>query len=416
MTSSRSERPSDDQEIRFIWNEQVQMRDGIHLSADVYLPTGSGPFSTVLDIPLPFQGVAATLQRACRARAASPTARRGSTSRRTRRSSSHYYEGLVRPRAMYALGLLPWAARALSRVTWLPNTVLGVPGVGAAVRKVAGVTTARPAPRFARTTFRRGRIAADRRDEVNATVVVWRDTFTDAFRPSVADDLVAVLEATGDRVAVPSAWACCGRTLYDAGMLGRARRTLTRLLDVLEPWTARGIPVVVPEPSCLAAFRVELPALLPNDPRAGVLASLARSPSEHLLASPGFEAAIADRRAADRPEVPDATNVVHPHCHGRAIGTPKADRELLKRTGFAPRILDAGCCGLAGSFGYRAEHEPISRKIGEEQWLPEVRAAVGAAGDGAVVIDGFSCVMQLEQLSNLESTALISVDRRSLGC
>ena len=138
-------------------------------------------------------------------------------------------------------------------------------------------------------------------------------------------------------------------------MLGLARRTLGQLLDVLEPWTSRGIPVVVPEPSCLAAFRDELPALLADDPRAAVLASLAWSPSEHLLASPGFGAAIADRRAADRPEAPDATIVVHPHCHGRAIGTPEAERELLKRTGFAPRILDAGCCGLAGSFGYRAE-------------------------------------------------------------
>jgi Fe-S oxidoreductase len=72
--------------------------------------------------------------------------------------------------------------------------------------------------------------------------------------------LAAVLEAIGERIAVPSSWACCGRPLYDAGMLGLARRTLTHLLDVLEPWTSRGIPVVVLEPSCLAAFRDELPA------------------------------------------------------------------------------------------------------------------------------------------------------------
>jgi Fe-S oxidoreductase len=251
---------------------------------------------------------------------------------------------------------------------------------------------------------------------MDATVVVWPDTFTNAFRPSVADDLVAVLEASGDRVAVPSGWACCGRTLYDAGMLDRARSTLTSLLDVLEPWTSRGIPVVVPEPSCLAAFRDELPALLTDDPRAAVLASLARSPAEHLIASPGFETALAARAAAapgtaDEPEA----IAVHPHCHGRAIGTPTADRALLSKVGFAPTMLDAGCCGLAGSFGYRAEHEPISRKIGEDQWLPKVRDAVARTDGRPVVIDGFSCVMQLDQLSDLDSTALISVVREALG-
>jgi FAD/FMN-containing dehydrogenase/Fe-S oxidoreductase len=328
---------------------------------------------------------------------------------------SHYYAGRIRPRAMYALGLLPWVARAMSRMTWLPNRVLGLPGIGQAIRRLAGVTTARPAPRFAGTTFRRGRTAADRRDQMDATVLVWPDTFTDAFRPSIADDLVAVLEASGDRVAIPSTWACCGRTLYDAGMLGRARGTLTRLMDVLEPWTSRGIPVVVPEPSCLAAFRVELPALLPDDPRARTVASLARSPSEHLLASTGFASALAARRGADRPEAPDAAIVVHPHCHGRAIDTPAADRELLRRIGLTARILDAGCCGLAGSFGYRAEHEPLSRQIGEEHWMPKVRAAVFAAADSVLVVDGFSCVLQLEHLSDLDSTALISVVRRSLG-
>lgn len=329
---------------------------------------------------------------------------------------SHYYAGRLRPRAMYVLGFLPWLARAVSRVTWLPNAVLGAPGLGSALRRLAGITTARPLPRFARRTFRRGDVAAARRDDLQATVVVWPDTFTDAFRPHVADDLVAVLEAIGERVAVPSSWGCCGRPLYDVGMLGLARRTLGELLDVLEPWTSRGIPVVVPEPSCLAAFRDELPALLPDDPRALILASLARSPSEHLLASAGFGAAIADRRAADRPEAPDATIVVHPHCHGRAIGTPKADQELLKRTGFAPRILDAGCCGLAGSFAYRAEHEPLSRKIGEEQWLPKVRSMLVANEGATLVVDGFSCVMQLDQLSTLKSMPLISVVRRSLGC
>jgi Fe-S oxidoreductase len=292
--------------------------------------------------------------------------------------------------------------------------VLAAPGLGWAVRKLMGITTARPAPRFARP-FRRGPVAAARRDNPEATVVVWPDTFTDAFRPAVADDLVAVLEAVGERVAVPSSWACCARPLYDAGMLGLARRTLAQLLDVLEPWTSRGVPVVVPEPSCLAAFRDELPALLRDDPRAGVLASLARSPAEHLLALPAFTAAV-EALPTRATGAGSSRTVVHSHCHGRAIGTPRADRDLLERLGLGPEILDAGCCGLAGSFGYRAEHESLSRKIGEEQWLPKVRSAVGDGIDATLIVDGMSCVMQLDQLSDLESTALISIVRDSLGC
>jgi Fe-S oxidoreductase len=337
---------------------------------------------------------------------------------------SHHYAGRMRPRAMLALSLMPWAARAVSRVPWLPNAVLGAPGLGRGVRRLAGITTQRPAPRFARRPFRRGPLAARYRDDPAATVVVWPDTFTDAFRPDVAGDLVAVLVAAGERVAVPSAWACCGRPLYDAGMLTLARRTLSQLLDVLEPWTSRGIPVVVIEPSCLAAFRDELPALLADDPRAAVLAALARSPAEHLLASPGLERLLRDRGRDDPAADLPARAVIHPHCHGRAIGTPAADRALLERLGLEAEVLDAGCCGLAGSFGYRSEHEALSRQIGVEQWLPGVRlglerndgATSGADAGTALLVDGFSCTLQLEQLSDLRSTALVSLVRRALRC
>ena len=336
---------------------------------------------------------------------------------------SHHYARRVRPRGMYAMALLPWIARAATRAPRPVNALLAAHGLGSGVRRLAGITTRRPAPRFAARSFRRGASATTRRDDPAGTVVVWPDTFTDAFRPDVAEDVVAVLEATGERVAVPSAWACCGRPLYDAGMLGLARRTLTRLLDVLEPWTSRGIPVVVPEPSCLAAFRDELPALLADDPRAAVLASLARSLSEHLLMAGRLDATPRDARAGTAGAVP-ARAVIHPHCHSRAIGGPRADRALLERLGIMAEVLDAGCCGLAGSFGFRAEHEPISRQIGEEQWLPKVRAALdsgaetseGSNGATPLLVDGISCQMQLDELSDLPSTSLAALVRRALGC
>ncbi|MGD0020313.1 MAG: FAD-binding and (Fe-S)-binding domain-containing protein [Candidatus Limnocylindrales bacterium] len=325
---------------------------------------------------------------------------------------SHYYAGHLRPRSMYTFGLLPWAARLTSRATWLPNVLLGAPGLGRLVRTALGVTTARPAPRLASRPFRRSPTAVAHRDDLEASVVVWADTFTDAFRPALADDLVAVLEAAGERVAVPSRWGCCGRPLYDAGMLGLARRTLAGLLDVLEPWTSRGVPIVVPEPSCLSTFRDELPALLWRDPRAGRLASLARSPAEHLLASPGFAALLSERAIRSERDRRAQRVVVHPHCQGRAAGLTAADRALLGRLGFEIEVLDAGCCGLAGSFGYSHEHEALSRRIGEEHWLPRVRRAVGAGDE--LVIDGFSCATQLKHLSDLRSTTLVSLVRRAL--
>jgi FAD/FMN-containing dehydrogenase/Fe-S oxidoreductase len=325
---------------------------------------------------------------------------------------SHYYEGRLRPRSMYTFGLLPWAVRFTSPMPWLANALLGAPGVGRVTRRVLGVTTARPAPHLAARPFRRGRVAAAHRDEPDATVVVWPDTFTDTFRPALAGDLVAVLEATGERVAVPTRWGCCGRPLYDAGMLGLARHALMGLLNVLEPWTSRGVPIVVAEPSCLSTFRDELPALLWRDPRAAQLASLARSPAEHLVASPGFAARLAERGGRARGQRGGGRAVVHPHCQGRAAGLPDADRALLMRLGFEPEILDAGCCGLAGSFGYSYEHETLSRRIGEDQWLPRLRAAVGE-GD-VLVVDGFSCVTQLSNLSDLPSISLVTLVRRTL--
>jgi FAD/FMN-containing dehydrogenase/Fe-S oxidoreductase len=348
---------------------------------------------------------------------------------------SHYYVGRLRPRSMYAFALLPWMLRLAAPVAGMANALLGAPGLGRLVRQAAGVTTERPAPRLARVPFRRRAIAAAHRDPADATVVVWPDTFTDAFAPEVAEDLIAVLEAAGERVAVPGRWACCGRTLYDAGMLALARRSLAQLLEVLDPWIVGGVPIVVPEPSCLSAFRDELPALLWRDPRAARLASLARSPAEQLLASPGFEALLEQRgrtpdQTTHRPGTgaggecsghdgpsadliePRRRVVVHPHCQGRAAGLPASDRLLLERLGFIPEILDAGCCGLAGSFGYSHEHEALSRRIGEEQWLPRLRAAI-EPGD-PLVIDGFSCSMQLSHLSELHSTPLISLVRRTL--
>jgi FAD/FMN-containing dehydrogenase/Fe-S oxidoreductase len=321
---------------------------------------------------------------------------------------SHYYERRLRPAVMYALGLIPWAALVGTRAPRLTNAVLRSSGPGRLLRRAAGVTTERPPPVFAPRSLRRRAAATARRGRTDATVVVWPDTFTDAFRPDTGERLIEVLEALGEKVALPDGWGCCARPLYDMGMLKLARRTLSGVLDVLEPYLAAGVPVVVPEPSCLASFRDELPALLSADPRAQQLANLARSPAEQLLAMPAFT----ERFAAAAPSYGRYGNaVVHPHCHARAAGTTAADRDVLELLGYDATVLDAGCCGLAGSFGFNASHESLSRQIGNDQWLPRVREA---AADATLVIDGFSCVLQAQHLGGPESDTLVDLVHQRL--
>ena len=321
--------------------------------------------------------------------------------------------------AMYATGLVPWVARAAAvpSIARAANASLNAPGLGAVMKRAAGIATNRPSPRFAtrgglRRSVKKGDMD-DLRDRApgSTSVVVWPDTFTEAFIPGAGADLIAAFSALGERVAVPSGWACCGRTLYDSGMLDLAKRSLRRLVRVLQPWTTAGVPVVVPEPSCLAAFRDELPALLPGDQGAARLASLARSPAEHLVASGRLQSLGAMRRG---PATAPGRVVLHPHCHQRAVVGASADEAVLRALGYEVEVLDAGCCGLAGSFGFDARHEAVSRKIGAELWLPRVVEALGGPpGDGPagtnrsesrsagtyLVVDGFSCRTQLEHLS-----------------
>jgi len=324
---------------------------------------------------------------------------------------SRYYAGRIRPRSAYALGLFPLSARLATRVPRVANGVLAAPILGSLLRRMGDVTERRTLPRFAVPSWRRSATVRQRLDRLDASVVVWPDTFTDAFSPGAGDDVVAVLEAAGERVAIPSGWACCGRPLYDSGMLGVARRWLRSLIDVLEPWASRDIPVVVVEPSCLAAFRDELSGLLGDDPRARRLADMARSPAEHLLRGDRVDRLLAARS----PETTLGSIAIHPHCHARASHAASADATLARALGYDVRSIDAGCCGLAGSFGFRAEHEALSRRIGEEQWLVAIRDALASKADVSLLIDGFSCATQLRHLSDIQAQPLMSRVRRDMN-
>ncbi len=306
---------------------------------------------------------------------------------------SHYYEGRLRPRSAYALGLLPWVGWRAAPLARAVNAVLGWHPTRRLLMRVAGLSTERPAPHFATPNFRRGDLARRLGTETAPSVVLWPDTFTDLFWPTRGAATAEVLEFAGERVVVPRRWACCGRTLYDSGMLARAKATATEALDVLEPYLEAGLHVVVPEPSCLATFRDEIPKLLATDPRAARLASLAMSLSEHL--------ASIEWRAPEGVEL-GATSL-HPHCHQRAVGGTRTDQGVLEGAGSTVEVLDLGCCGLAGSFGYQREHDELSRQIAKDRFVPGIERC---AGSSTVVVDGFSCRLQSEYLTNVATTSL----------
>jgi FAD/FMN-containing dehydrogenase/Fe-S oxidoreductase len=311
----------------------------------------------------------------------------------------HHYAGRARPRAAYAMGLIPWWARLASHLPGLANAATQSPAISALLKHTAGIHPDRRLPPFARRTFR-DRFAARGASAARPTVLLWPDTFTNFFQPEIAEAAVAVLEAAGHRVAIPRRVLCCGRPLYDFGMLDLARRQLRQILAVLGPEIAAGLPVVGLEPSCVAVFRDELLNLFPEEEAARRLSAQTFTLAEFLVRD-GF---------APKPRTGKA--IVHGHCHHHAVMGMDADRELLERLGMGFEVLDSGCCGMAGAFGFEAEHYAVSVTAAERVLLPAVRAA---APGTLVLADGFSCREQIFQLSGRRALHLAEAAARQLS-
>jgi Fe-S oxidoreductase len=306
----------------------------------------------------------------------------------------HHYQGRLRPRSAYAMGLVPWWARLASRAPGLANSLAS----SRLLKKVGGIAPQRSLPAFAHQTFRDW--FRKRPWVTGEPVLLWPDTFTNFFEPGIGQAAVAVLEAAGCRVTIPRRILCCGRPLYDFGLLDLARRQLRQILDALEPEITAGIPVVGLEPSCVAVFRDELPALFPGDEAARRLSARTFTLAE-LLLQKGWEPPRGDGQA-----------LVHGHCHHQAVMGLGADRDLLARTGLEVRVLDAGCCGMAGAFGFEQDHYDLSLAIGERVLLPAVREA---SPETLILADGFSCRQQIVQTTNRKSIHLAELLRRGLG-
>ena len=309
---------------------------------------------------------------------------------------SHYYQGRVRPRTAYATGLFYWWARAASPIAPIVNFFTSTRPFSTLAKTLGGIAPQRAIPRFASRTFRswfRARPAAEPAPSP-PRVILWPDTFGNYLTPSALRAAVEVLEVAGYSVTIPKRALCCGRPLYDWGMLDTAKGLLRQTLDTLRDDIRAGVPVIGLEPSCVAVFRDELCGLFPDDPDARLLAEQTFLLSEFLVRE-GYQPPAMKRRA-----------IVHGHCHHKAVVGMQSEEQVLRALGLDYQLLDSGCCGMAGSFGFEAHKYDVSVAAGERVLLPAVRSA---AADTLIIANGFSCQEQVEQLTGRRPLHLAEV-------
>jgi len=327
----------------------------------------------------------------------------------------HHYARRRRPASHYSMGWLPlWSRLAIVA----PDVVNALTGsrLGAPLKWASGIAPERELPQFAsrslRSSLRKhrrsrtppgkggrdqtGRDQTGRPTSPGGKVVLWPDSFTSYLAPEVGEAAVAVLEAAGFEVLLPRGPVCCGLTWISTGQLGVARGVLRRSLRSLDEHLRAGVPIVALEPSCLAVFRHDGPALLPG--------------SESARLARGLTFTLAELLAAYAPHwTPPQVGgeaLVQTHCHQHAVMGFATDRALMKAAGIRATVPDSGCCGLAGNFGFERGHYQVSKAVGERVLLPAVRAA---AASTVILADGFSCRTQIEQETDRQPFHLAQV-------
>jgi FAD/FMN-containing dehydrogenase/Fe-S oxidoreductase len=310
---------------------------------------------------------------------------------------AHYYDGRRRPLHAYAFGMIDRWARLASMTPRLANALGRFPLTRAAANALLHIQPERRLPEFATSTFR-ALIGAGGAGGARGAreVLLWADTFTNYFQPHIAEAAYDVLTQAGFRVNVLQRHVCCGRPLYDFGMLDKAKQYLTRSMDALSEQLEAETPIVMLEPSCASVFRDEASNLMPDDPRTARLKKQTVLLGEFLIKfAPDF-----------RPPQTSRKMLLHVHCHQRAIFNVKDEIAALAATGGEVRMLDTGCCGMAGPFGFEQKNFDVSQALGERSLLPAVR---GADAQTIIVSDGFSCREQIAQNTDRRAVHLAEV-------
>ena len=313
----------------------------------------------------------------------------------------HHYKHRPRPAAHYSMGFLPAWLKLGQATPKLANRVLAGP-LAPLLKKLGGIAEQRAIPPLAERSLRswwrrRGPSRGPQR------AVLFPDTFTNHFDPQVGQDAVAAMEGMGCGVELPPGQVCCGLTWTSTGQLGVAARVLRRTARLLRPQVRAGMPVVGLEPSCTAFLRNDALELAGDDPDVLALAEATRT----------FAEWVEPRRQQWQQEPGSGPQaLVQVHCHQYAELGFAADKSALEATGTSATVLDSGCCGLAGNFGFEKGHYDVSMACAEQQLLPAVRAAEPGT---EVVADGFSCRTQLREGAGSEPVHLATLVARALG-
>jgi len=266
-----------------------------------------------------------------------------------------------------------------------------------------GITPERTLPPFARNPF-------NREDQIKAavrrppSVVLFADTFARFHDADIPRAAVRLIEVMGFEVIVPP-YRCCGRSYLSGGFVDEALRLAQKVVETYAPFAEAGIPIVGLEPSCILTLRDELPRLLPGDPRAKAIAEQVQT----------FEEWAAEHAGQLNDAVGDANGrevLVHGHCHQKALSSMNPTRICLQAAGYTVHDTNAGCCGMAGSFGYETEHYDVSVAIAEDRLLPAIRAA---SDDTLLVAAGASCRRQIWDLAGREAVHPVGVLAELLG-
>jgi len=319
------------------------------------------------------------------------------------------YKHRLHPLHHYVFGFADLWALLGSITPALTNAVLTGRLTSPLIKRIVGVAPARQFPLLAAKSYRKARRTSDETTNVprasmgqntampvgqvaaKQVVVLWPDTWNNYYHPQTLTAAESVLTRAGFKVQIPKGHICCGRALYDFGLLGAARAYLARVFDRMAPEIEAGVPFIFLEPSCASVFKDEALEFFPNDPRAQRM-------SQQVWLLSDWLAAKAPEWVTGRLE--GAQVILHGHCHHKAVfGGPVNEIALLKKAGAAVELIDSPCCGMAGPFGFEADKFEVSKAIANLGLLPAVNAA---SPKTIIVADGFSCREQIEQLSDRE--------------
>ena len=312
-----------------------------------------------------------------------------------------YYQHRRLPLKEKLIAYLPRYAPWAKNFGLLLNLRNQIPGLPLLSEKLFGFTRHRALPTWRGDVFSQHQgLTAESTASTQAEVVLLVDTFNTYFEPENARAALKVLEAAGYRVHIPKPVdnkrpLCCGRTFLSAGLTDQAKEEMTRTLETLKPFVDKGLPIIGLEPSCLLTLRDEFISLLPGEDT--------KKLSESAMLFEEFLAREHHRGKLklDLKTISNKKALLHGHCHQKAFGVMSDVQTVLS---LIPELhvetIDSGCCGMAGAFGYDAEHYDTSKAMGELSLLPAIRAA---GKDTLLVADGTSCRSQIDSATTRQA-------------